>query len=59
MGNNECQHQWVKTPYGYQCLKCPQMILNEQVIAIPGIIYEDTDLEDEDNTNKENEDQSK
>ena len=57
MNNNECQHQWIKTPYGYKCLKCSQMILNEQVIATPGIIYEDINLEED--INKKDENQSK
>lgn len=51
MNNNECQHQWVKTLYGHKCSKCSQVILNEQILATPGIIYEDIDSENEEDAN--------
>lgn len=52
--DNECKHQWVKGKIGfYECRKCHEIVPNENIIGVPGIIFEDLENDKEEKIDKE------
>lgn len=45
MGTNKCNHEWERVSYGLKCKKCPEIILNDKIKGIPGILLEEADIE--------------